>query len=163
MTYIDITYYSGLYGVIPAEAFNRIAWDASRKLDEHTTGADNIRKLQVAFPTDGIAAESVRRCCAKLVNTMHQIEQATAAATMAKGYVETDNGLRGRVISSVSAGNESISYATGNVGTATEIDKAVADPKAREQLYYRIIREHLSGVADANGVGLLYLGPYCWG
>ena len=162
MTYIDISYYTKLYGAIPDEDFDRLVWDASRKLDEHTTGADNIRKLQVAFPSDGIAAESVRRCCAKLVNTMHQIEQASAAASMARGYVETESGLRGRVISSVSAGNESISYATGNVGAATEMDKAVADPKAREQLYYRIIRENLSGVTDANGVGLLYLGPYRW-
>ena len=162
MTYIDIAYYTGLYGTIPAEDFNRLVWDASRLMDSRTTGVDNIRKLEIAFPTSEKAAESVRRCCAKLVNTMHQIEQASAAASMARGYVETENGLRGRVISSVSAGNESISYATGNVGTATDIDKAVADPDVKERLYSRIIREHLSGVADANGVGLLYLGPYRW-
>ena len=160
MTYIDIAYYTGLYGAIPAEDFNRLVWDASRLMDNHTTGVDNISKLEIAFPTSEKAAESVRRCCAKLVNTMHQIEQASAAASVAKGYVETENGLRGRVISSVSAGNESISYATGNVGVTTEIDKAVADPKAKESLLHQIIKSHLSGVADANGVNLLYMGRY---
>lgn len=160
MTYIDIAYYTGLYGAIPAEDFNRLAWDASRLMDSRTTGADNICKLEIAFPTSEKAAESVRRCCANLVNTMHQIEQASAAASMARVYVETESGLRGRVISSVSAGNESISYATGNVGTATDIDKAVADPDVKKRLYSHIIREHLSGVADANDVNLLYMGRY---
>lgn len=159
MTYIDIAYYSGLYGEISETDFNRLSWDAARKLDYFTTGVDNVRKLSVAFPTDEYAAESVRRCCAKLVNLMHQIEQATTAATQAKGYVETENGLRGKVISSVSAGNESISYAV-NHQTATEIDKAVSDHAARERLFASTIESYLSGMSDANGVGLLYMGKY---
>lgn len=159
MTYIDIAYYSGLHGAISETDFNRLSWDAARKLDYYTTGVDNVRKLSVAFPTDEYAAESVRRCCAKLVNLMHQIDQATNAATQAKGYVETENGLRGKVISSVSAGNESISYAV-NHQTATEIDKAVSDPAARERLFASTIESYLSGVSDANGVGLLYMGKY---
>lgn len=159
MTYIDIAYYSGLHGAISETDFNRLSWDAARKLDYFTTGVDNVRKLSVAFPTDEYAAESVRRCCAKLVNLMHQIEQASNAATQEKGYVETENGLRGKVISSVSAGNESISYAV-NHQTATEIDKAVSDPAARERLYLDTVSHYLSGYTDANGVNLMYMGKY---
>lgn len=159
MTYIDIAYYSDLYGEIDTADFNRLSWDACRKLDHYTTGVDNVVKLSVAFPTEEYAAESVRRCCAKLLNLMHQIEQAEKTARQIKGYTETENGLRGNVISSVSAGNESISYAVSN-STATEIDKAVSDPVARERLFARTIEENLAGYADANGVMLMFMGRY---
>ena len=160
MTYIDIAYYTGMYGAIPAEDFNRLVWDASRTMDRYTTGVDNVSKLRAAFPADEIVAESVRRCCANLVNTMRQIEQAKTAATQARGCVETENGLRGKVISSVSAGNESVSYSVGSSAIMTEIDKAVADCSAREELFCKIIKSHLTGMADANGVNLLYMGRY---
>lgn len=159
MNYIDIAYYADLYGLIDEADFKRLSWDACRKVDNYTTGVDGVRKLSVAFPTDEFAAESVRRCCAKLVNLMHQIEQAEKSAASLNGYVETESGLRGKVISSVSAGNESISYAV-NHQTATEIDKAVSDATARERLFARTISEYLSGYADANGVNLMYMGPY---
>lgn len=159
MTYIDIAYYSDLYGAIDTADFNRLSWDACRKLDHHTTGIDNVRKLSVAFPTEEYAAESVRRCCAKLLNLIHQIEQAEKTACQANGYTATENGLRGNVISSVSAGNESISYAANN-STATEIDKAVSDSAAREKLFADVINTYLSGVSDSNGVNLLYMGRY---
>ena len=61
------------------------------------------------------------------------------------------------MISSVSAGNESISYSVGN---ATMIDKALSDPTVKEKLFRDTIREGLSGVTDANGVNLLYMGVY---
>lgn len=159
MTYIDIAYYTDLHGKIDTVDFDRLSWDACRKLDHYTTGVDNVRKLSVAFPTEEYAAESVRRCCAKLLNLMHQIEQAEKTARQAKGYTETENGLRGNVISSVSAGNESISYAVSN-STATEIDKAVSDPVYRNSLYAKTIEEYLSSVADANGVMLMFMGRY---
>lgn len=156
MTYIDIAKYTQLYGLIPFEVFNRLAWDASRTLDRYTTGIDNVKKLSVAFPTECCDAESVRRCCAKLINIMHQIEQVTNAA----GFVETENGLRGKVISSVSAGNESVSYSVGSSAMVTEIEKAALDPAVRERLFDNAIRSCLSGVTDANGVNLLYMGRY---
>ncbi|MBO5130310.1 MAG: hypothetical protein J6B95_08210 [Oscillospiraceae bacterium] len=159
MTYIDIAYYSDLYGAIDPSDFKRLSFDACRKVDNYTTGVDGVRKLSVAFPTDEYAAESVRRCVAKVLNLMHQIEQAEKYAASLNGYVETESGLRGKVISSVSAGNESISYAV-NHQTATEIDKAVSDPAARERLFARTIAEYLSGYADANGVNLMHMGPY---
>lgn len=159
MDYIDIAYYANLYGPIDEADYCRLSWDACRKVDNYTTGVDGVRKLSVAFPTDEFAAESVRRCVAKVLNLMHQIEQAEKSAAAANGYVETESGLRGKVISSVSAGNESISYAV-NHQTATEIGKAVSDATERERLFERTVRERLSGVADANGANLLYMGPY---
>ena len=43
---------------------------------------------------------------------------------------------------------------------ATAIDKALSDKAAEAQLYTDTIREYLSGVSDANGVNLLFMGRY---
>lgn len=153
MTYFDIGFYKSVYGNIDEVAFSRLSYDACRLIDNHTTGADRVKKLRRAFPTDEDDAEAVKRCGCKLVYLMTQME----AAEQSIGYEATENGIRGKIISSVSAGNESISYAVGN---ATMIDKALADPAVKEKLFRDTIREYLSGVADANGVNLLYMGVY---
>jgi hypothetical protein len=153
MAYFDIEFYRQNYGDIDEKAFNRLSFDACRKLDNHTTGADGVKKLRHAFPVDEDDIEAVKRCGCKLVHLMTQME----AAEQSMGYEATENGTRGKVISSVSAGNESISYSVGN---ATMIDKALSDPAVKEKLFRDTIREYLSGVADANGVSLLYMGVY---
>lgn len=165
MGYVNYGYYKSLYGdkAIPEADFNRLAWNAGRKLDIATTGIDNVRKLAVAFPTNDYSAEAVKRCAVALIDTMHRIEQAEETARSAQGYITRDDGsLQGKVVSSVSAGNESISYSVsgGNSSSATLIDKALSDKTVQEQLYKDTIAEYLSGVADANGVNLLYMGRY---
>ena len=159
--YADYEFYAAIYGnsTISAADFSRLIWDADRKLDKETTGVDGMRKLRVAFPTDEYSAEAVRRCACKLVNLAYAIESAEKSASAANEYDITDNGLRGKVISSISSGSESISYATSGIAS-TLIDKAVSDSAARDKLYRDIIVEHLSGIQDANGVNLLYMGPY---
>lgn len=153
MAYVDFPYYVGLYGDIPSAAFNRLVWDAEQAIDNATTGVDGARKLRIAFPTDKNDTERVKRCVCKLVNLMYRVENAEQSASR----VATDNGLRGGIISSVSAGNESISYATGG---ATMVEKAVSDRSVLDRSMRDTIRECLSGVPDANGVNLLYMGAY---
>jgi hypothetical protein len=46
-----------------------------------------------------------------------------------------------------------------NAGSSV-IDKAVADKSVRNKLVADTIRGGLSGVKDANGVNLLYMGKY---
>ena len=161
MTYIDYEYYKTLYDdkAIPEADFKRLSWDACRKVDVMTSGVDNVKKLKVAFPTDEDDAEAVKRCVCKLIDTMSQIENAVDTINQGRGYIETANGLQGRVVSSVSAGNESVSYSAGGKNE-TIIDKALADKSVQEKLYRDIVTECLSGVADANGVNLLYMGRY---
>ena len=162
--YIDYEYFKTLYPDIPEEVFNRLSWDACRKMDAATTGIDGVRKLAVAFPTDEYAAECVKRCACELVQILQQLKTARENAAKASGYTETTNGLQGKVISSISSGNESISFSSGASGSsATAIDKALSDKAAEAQLYTDTIREYLSGVSDANGVNLLFMGryPYC--
>lgn len=159
MAYIRKDYYEGLYGAIPDADFSRLSWDACRLLDVHTTGADGVKKLKIAFPTEEDDAEAVKRCACKLVNLLHQIETAEAAASAGRGYEQTEQGIRGKAISSVSVGNESITYSAKS-GSETAIDKAAASTTSRGRMIYSTIREYLSGVTDANGVGLLFMGEY---
>lgn len=164
MGYADYEYYKSLYGdkAIPEADFNRLSWDACRKLDIATTGIDNVKKLKVAFPMDEDDVEVVRRCACKLIEIASEIEQAEERVKASQGYVTREDGtVMSKQVSSVSAGTESISYVTGNSsGGATLIDNVLTDKAAQEQLYQDTIREYLSGVADANGVNLLYMGRY---
>lgn len=158
MAYIRRDYYEGLYGEIPEEDFDRLSWDACRMLDLYTTGVDGVKKLKSYFPTDEDDATAVKRCACLLVNILSEIESAEAAANSAQGYELTDQGMRGKVITAVSAGNESITYST--KGAETAIQKAVGDEYYKKALLRDKIREHLSGVTDSNGVNLLYMGRY---
>lgn len=155
--YITFEEYSQLYDGMDEKLFNRLSYEAQRLMDIHTSGIDNVRKLRIAYPTDEYDAEAVKHCAAKLINLLHQIQKAEEAASGA--YEESEMGIRGRYITSITAGNESISYATGRT-TGTAVDKAVSDKTARDALIANAIREALSGVRDANGVNLLYMGAY---
>lgn len=153
--YVDYEYFSSLYGAqaMTEAEFNRYSWDACKKVDYHTTGVDNVKKLKDFFPVDENDAESVKRCVCKLINLLHQIGMAESAA----GYtVREDGAVQGRVITSVSSGSESVNY---SVGT-TQLAKAMSDAGAKESMLRDVIIEHLSSVVDANGVNLLYMGAY---
>jgi len=164
MSYIDKAAYLGIYGsadsAMDDSTFDRLCYDACRKLDMATTGVDGWKKLRRSPPVDADDLEAVKRCACRLVYLMWQIETAERTSNQGRGYTETANGLQGKVVSSVSAGNETISYATGNTGVATLIDKALADKSVRDKLFADTITEYLSGIKDANGVNLLYMGPY---
>lgn len=138
--------------------FDRLALEACVKLDNLTTGFDGVKKLRHHFPEDEIDAKRVKMCACKIVHILHQIEQAEQMTAKARGVTETENGLRGKVISSVSAGNESITYTVGGGSNATMIDKALADKEVQDKLIRDTAREYLSGVTDSRGVYLLYMG-----
>ena len=156
--YIQYEAYTSLYDPINQKLFNRLSYDACRYLDRLTTGVDGVKKLKVAFPVDEDSADSVKHCAAKVINILLQIQEAEQSASVGRGYEKTESGLRGKVVSSVSAGNESVSYSAGSQITA--IDAAVSDLASRDNLVSKTIRQYLSGVQDANGVNLLYMGVY---
>jgi len=150
MTYIDIDYYIGLYGEIARNDFNRLVWDACHTVDGLTTGVDGVVKLKVAFPTNSDSVEAVKRCVAKVLNLMATIEKAEATAN------DGDTGVTAKRVQSISAGGESITYAS----ATTMVDAVLSDKNARKALFYETVRDYLSGVTDANGVNLLYMGVY---
>ena len=150
MAYIDYEYYKTLFGekAIPEADFNRLVWDSCKKID--------------AFPTDEDDAEAVKRCVCELLSITYKIEQAETRVEASQGYITLEDGtVMSKQVASKSAGNESISYVTSsNAGTATLIDKCLADKEAQKQLYDDKIRDYLSGITDAKGVSLLYKGIY---
>lgn len=160
--YVKYEFYKQLYGsdAVKEIDFNRYSWEVDRKLDYYTSGVDGVKKLKIAFPTDDEGSECVKRCACALIDLVNKINQAERNAREASGYIQREDGnYQGKIVSSVSAGNESISFSTGS-NKATIFDKALTDRAIKEQLFIDIIREYLSNVTDANGVNLLYMGPY---
>lgn len=156
--YITLSEYAALYETMDEQVFNRLNMEATRTVDRYTTGIDNVKKLKIAFPADEDDAAAVKFCVAKVIAFLAQVQKAEEVANSARGYEDTGSGIRGRVITSVSAGNESVSY--GTVNSASAVDQAVQDRNAREKILRDMIAEELSGLTDANGVNLLYMGRY---
>lgn len=162
--YVDYEFYKTLYGEkgVSETDFNRLSWDACKRIDAATTTVNSIKKLKIAFPTDEEGAEAVKRCLCELINISYKLERAEERVNASQGFVQREDGtVSSKLVSSVSAGNESISYSTtNNISAATLIDKALSDKTAQEQLYRDTITKHLSGVTDKNGINLLYAGRY---
>ena len=154
--YADIDEYWRLFGDIDEDEFEPLAIEADRILDAATTGIDNVHKLQIAMPED---RQLIVVCACKIISLLKAVADAEKAAAGAIGYDSTANGLRGKVVASMSAGNESVSFSAG-AGQDTALGKAVADREEQMKQIRGIIRLYLSGVTDANGVNLLYMGPY---
>lgn len=152
--YIQYAEYTQLYGPMDEQTFQLLANEAFRVMDNHTTGSDGVKKLNRYFPEYESDVLAVKHCAGQLIHTLDQIRQAEKAHS----YEVTEQGLRGKIVSSLSAGNESISYSTG--GITTEIDAAVKDRHSRNRLLYGIVRDCLRSATDRNGVNLLYMGPY---
>ena len=58
--------------------------------------------------------------------------------------------MTGRVVTAVTAGSESVSFAA-----PTAVSRQDRDERCRE-----VVERYLAGVKDANGVNLLYMGLY---
>lgn len=157
--YITYKQYTTLFDPIDEQLFNRLAFEACRVMDIHTTGPDNVKKLHLFFPTSEYASQAVMHCAANLVNLLNQIHEAEQAAAVGRGYTETEMGLQRKIISRVEAGNEAISYSE-TKAASTFIDEAVSNKAFRDKLLKETIWEYLAGVEDSNGVNLLFMGMY---
>lgn len=158
MGYVDYEYYKSIYGEdsMSEADFNRLSWEACRRIDKFT-----LNKLKFAFPVNEDDVETVRRCVCKLIEISGLIEAANKRVSEGQGYVTDESGsLRGKVVSSVSSGSESISYTAKAESGSTLIDAVLSDKTAQDKLYMDTIKEYLSFIPDANGVNLLYAGPY---
>lgn len=135
---------------ITEQEFVRLEMEAERIMDIATTGVDNVAKLKRAFPEDSKTA--IMFCTCQIINVGKQIADAEAAS----GYVAGANGLQGKAVSSVSAGNESVSFS----GGSSAITEAAYNAEKKRKLLLDTANVYLSGLTDANGVNLLYMGAY---
>lgn len=152
--YVDFDYFSAIYPAIDEPTFNRFLYSAERIVDNHTTGIDGIRKLQEYFPDNAYDAEAVKRCICELIQSLYALEQIENAIGFKIG---TDGEVKSGLVSSVSSGRESISYAT---NSQTAKDKAATDPREKKRLIKSIVESNLSGTKDSRGCHLLYMGSY---
>jgi hypothetical protein len=162
MIYTDSEMYASLFPKDNVEDdWSRLSWEASALMDRLTSGVDGIKKLAV-YPPTGDDETSVKMCACNLVHLMHRIELLEQATEQASALVtDADGTVHGAVVSSKSAGNESISYATGtSASKGTILSAAASDPLTRDKLLRDTVTAYLSGVKDANGIGVLYGGAY---
>lgn len=155
--YADFTYYQTEYSgkvIKSMDDYNHFARKATRRMDTITTG-----KLQSAFPTDGRAIEAVKDCECELTEFLYQLEAYQNTAMDSMGVVtQADGTVKGKVVTSVSSGSESIGYSVGGSSVRTSVMEAAKDKKVADIMIYDIVKSGLGGVADSNGVYLLYAG-----
>lgn len=156
--YADFEYYTTTYGgkVLKSEEdFNHFGRKAERRMDAITG-----MKLQFAFPAKGKDAEAVKDCLCELAEFLYQVDAYQNAAMESVGVVaQSDGTVKGKVVSSITSGSESISYSTGG-SASTSVMEAAKDKKVMDALIYGMVQDGLSGVLDANGVNLLFAGAY---
>lgn len=155
--YADYTYYQTEYGgKMSADDFKRFGRRAERRIDGITGN-----KLQFAYPTNERSVEAVKDCVCELTDFLWQIENYNAAAMESMGTVaQADGTVKGKVITSVSSGSESIGYSAAS-SASTAISEAAKDKKVADATIYSMVQDGLAGVADSNSVNLLYAGiPY---
>lgn len=137
-----------VYGpnVMSPTEFNRFEYEAEVTINDRTTGIDGVAKLRAAFPIDPDDTRAVKRCVLALTlahSRLFRLEEASAS-------------VEGGIAKSKSSGSESITYQDG----ATALQLAARSPEKRSWYLDDIVRRYLGGRTDANGVNLLYGGPY---
>lgn len=140
LSYSDFKRYST--ADIDQLTYDRYAWRAEKVLSD-ATRCVNFDKLRFAYPTEARDAEAIERCEVAIIEMLYNTDTYEAMAAS------------GQIVTSRSAGNESISYA--RVGYAAE---TAGNKQAQNKMLYDTVREYLTGVKDANGVNMLYTGPY---
>lgn len=157
-SYVNYEYYKSIYGedAISEPDFNRLSWEACRRIDILT-----LNKLKFAFPTNEDDAETVRRCVCMIISDLQSSGQIKKAAMESVGYTQQEDGsVRGKVITSVSSGSESMGFSAGGSSTKTAHTKMAEGEKELSEEVISKVKRLLSFVPDANGVNLLYAGAY---
>ena len=159
---VDYENYMALYGddSMPETVFNRLSWYAENELRNATTTVDGVCKLTECHPEEEYDAEAVKRCFCSVMTDLYRIEEAEKSAMNAAQFEQTQNGTRGKIISSVSSGSESISYTVAK--DTTTYGKAAESRETKRALIQNTISSALSGIKDRNGVSMLYAGRYPW-
>lgn len=156
--YADYTYYQTEYGgKMSVDDYKRFGRRAEHRIDGITGN-----KLQFAFPTNERDVEAVKDCVCELADFLWQIDSYNAAAMESMGTVaQPDGTVKGKVITSISSGSESIGYSASGVFDKTDVMKAAGDRSYREIVENKIAVFWFDGVSDSNGVPLRYAGiPY---
>lgn len=162
MAYTDFEFYTVKYGgsAVPESDFDRIADRASDFLDVVT-----FDRLAGGLPSDERAATKVQKAVCAVCDKLYQLELADKQALSAAAGGTSSGGSGGAegVVTSRSAGSESISYASpsemANGAKAwSTVYQATGDAQATNKNLEDTARLYLTGVRTDEGVLLLYAG-----
>ncbi len=164
MAYADYDFYTESYfgSVVPENDFDRLAGRASDFVDTLT-----FDRLLGGLPTNERAKKRIRKAVCSLAELMYQIElaekNATNAAASGASTTIGSGGSTTGVVTSVSSGSESISYATPQqIGASAKewsaVYAAAGDVQKTNDLLLKTALPLLMGVRTDEGVPILYAG-----
>ena len=164
MAYADYEFYTTSYfgSVVPEADFPRLAERASDFVDTMTFG-----RLVDGPPTNERSQKRIKKAVCSLAELMYQIELAEKNATNAavsgtSTAIGSGGGATG-IVTSVSSGSESISYATPQqIGASAKEWSAVyavaGDAQKTNDLLLKTALPLLMGVRTDDGIPILYAG-----
>ena len=164
MAYADYEFYTTSYfgSVVPETDFPRMAERASEFIDLMTSD-----RLVDGLPTDERSQKRIKKAVCSLAELMYQIElaekNATNAAVSGASTAIGSGGSTTGIVTSVSSGSESISYATPQqIGAGAKEWSAVYDAAGdvwkTNDLLLKTAFPLLMGVRTDDGIPILYAG-----
>lgn len=164
MAYADYDFYTTSYfgSVVPETDFPRLAERASDFVDTMT-----FDRLVDGLPTNERAQKRIKKAVCSLAELMYQVElaeknAANAAASGASTTIGSGGSTTG-IVTSVSSGSESISYATPQqIGASAKewsaVYAAAGDVQKTNDLLLKTALPLLMGVRTDDGIPVLYAG-----
>ena len=163
MAYADYKFYTESFGnVVPETNFPQLAERASEFIDLMTSD-----RLVDGLPTNERSQKRIKKAVCSLAELMYQIElaekNATNAAVSGASTAVGSGGSTTGIVTSVSSGSESISYATPQqIGASAKewsaVYAAAGDVQKTNDLLYKTALPLLMGVRTDNGIPVLYAG-----
>lgn len=165
MAYADYDFYTTSYfgSVVPETDFPRLAERASDFVDTMT-----FDRLVDGLPTNERAQKRIKKAVCSLAELMYQVELAEknaisqASASGASTTIGSGGSTTG-IVTSVSSGSESISYATPQqIGASAKewsaVYAAAGDVQKTNDLLLKTALPLLMGVRTDEGIPILYAG-----
>lgn len=164
MAYADYDFYTTSYfgSVVPEADFPRLAEGASDFVDTMT-----FDRLVDGLPTNERSQKRIKKAVCSLAELMYQIElaekNATNAAVSGASTAIGSGGSTTGIVTSISSGSESISYATPQqIGASAKewsaVYAAAGDAQKTNDLLLKTALPLLMGVRTDEGIPILYAG-----
>lgn len=163
MAYVDYDFYITSYfgSVVPQSDFPRVAERASDFVDTMT-----FDRLAGRLPSDERSQKHIKKAVCALADKIYELDLAEKNSVAAAGGNTTTVGASGSttgIITSVSSGSESISYATPQqIGASAKewsaVYAAAGDMKKTNDLLLKTALPLLMGVRSDEGIPILYAG-----
>lgn len=164
MAYADYEFYTTSYfgSIVPETDFPRLAERASDFVDIMT-----FDRLVDGLPTNERSQKRIKKAVCSLAELMYQIElaekNATNAAVNGTSTVIGSGGSATGIVTSISSGSESISYATPQQKASgakewSAVYAAAGDVQKTNDLLYKTALPLLMGVMTDEGIPILNAG-----